>query len=229
MFYVSAIDILYFVILQSTIDIECLTFGDRHSTFGIQGSTLNIPLLYYAPNFPNSWNIRLLESWSHYQPRWLGRYEPEVNTWRGPGVTCVLIRGWHMSCSIRHKKYMNHPYLGDTWHLSSRSKSLWMKSVNHVSPRHRAFYLISNLIVKVFPHRSVDPRLMLLHNSRIQILPTPHIVNPPKSQVFRLLNLVPCFLYLSTVEIHFSIHDFYIFHTLKTLGQVPLVYQVSGL
>jgi hypothetical protein len=102
-----------------------------------------------------------------------------------------------------------------------------MTSVCHVSPRHMTFYLPSNLMVEVFPRRSIDPWLSLLRNSGLQSLPTPHIVNPPKSQVSGLSDLAPCVLYLSTVEIHFVVRDFESFHTLKTLGQVPLEYQVS--
>jgi hypothetical protein len=134
-----------------------------------------------------------------------------------------------MSFSNRHKGSMNHPYLDDTWHLSCSSTSPQMMSVSHVSPIHTTFYLLSNLMDEVFRRRSIEPRLLLLHNSGLQILPTPHIVNPPKRQVSGLLNLLPRVPYLSMVEIHFAIHDFRCFHTLKTLGQVPLEYQAFGL
>jgi hypothetical protein len=134
-----------------------------------------------------------------------------------------------MSCSNRHKGSVNRPYLGDTWHLSCGSTSPWMTLVSHVSPRHTVFSLLSNLTVEICPRRSIDPQIPLLRGSGLQSLPTPHIANPPKSQVSRLSDLVPHVLYLSTVEIHFVVRDFGSFHTLKTLGQVPMEYQVSRL
>jgi len=205
---------------RSSLNVRCLTTNDQcwKSLYH------NMPKYFELPKLS-----RLQESWTHHQPHWPGRHKLETDMRRAPRVTCVLTRGWHMSCFNRHKGYVNKPYLGDTWHLSYRSMSPEMMLVSHVSPRHTIFSLFSNLMVDIFPHRSIDPKFPLLHGYGIQSLPNPHITNPWKSQVFELSNIAPHVLYLWMVEIHFAICDFVNFHTLKTLGQVPMEYQVSGL
>jgi hypothetical protein len=138
-----------------------------------------------------------------------------------------------VSCSNRHKGSVNQPYLGDTWHLSCGSTSPGMTSVSHVSPRHTVSSLLSNLMVDICPHRSIDPRFPLLCGSGLQSLPTPHIMNPPKSQVSGLSDLVPRVLYLSTMEIHFVVHDFKEFSHLEnswpSSSGVPSLWTIGSL
>jgi hypothetical protein len=66
-----------------------------------------------------------------------------------------------------------------------------------------------------------SPQIHDLHYFGVSDFTTPHIAIPPKSQVSGLSDLAPHVLYLSMTKIHFVVHDFRSFHTLKTLGQVP--------
>ena len=92
-------------------------------------------------------------------------------------------------------------------------------------PRHLGLIVFQPFDLTV----SKSPRIHDLHYFEVSDFATPHITNPPKSQVSGFLDLVPRVFYLSTIEIHFVIRDFGSFHTLKTLGQVPLEYKVSRL
>jgi hypothetical protein len=65
----------------------------ERSMFDDQSSTLNVPLLYYTQIFrtPEVTESRSPSRVTNHVGQ--AEHEPEVDTWRGPGVTHVLIRG----------------------------------------------------------------------------------------------------------------------------------------
>jgi len=165
-------------------------------------------------NHPHSWNSGHVTSHVS-QTVWTGCWHvARVKRWH------VSSLGVTVSCFNSHKGSVNRPNLGDTWHLGCGSTSPGMTSMNHVNPHHTTI---------IYPCGSIDPRSLLLHNSRLWSVPTHLDANPPKIQVSGLSDLAPHILFPPTTKIYFDVRDFNGFHTSWTLGQVTLEYEVSRL
>jgi hypothetical protein len=98
-----------------------------------------------------------------------------------------------------------------------------------IKPRHHRLITAQsfNLTVCKIPRRSIDLRFSLLRGSASELTESSRRKSPEELSLWTLGSCATCPL-RPMVEIYFGVRDFGGFHTLKTLGQIPLEYEVSG-